>query len=287
MATKSEAPEGNENSQNAIIEDKKKQLQDTSKWVLSAFAAIAGLMLTGLKFSDTGKLQSPYIYIASAAFIIAMTAVFLEIYLVTRVLTFGAVNEEKIRKFAKNKNNPSGINLNDTLLLDGYTKVDDFLDDYKKYGVMYEKALKEGKKEVASKLTDRVTRLVKTFNNFRIMAGYVMQKSIYFSAIRGLFIFGAIAAVGIAIFVWSIGKTPLTNYIYMNPPNEAIVSLTTAGQTALRDALGKDCVAQPGISIIVLSIDGGIFDVVSIPTDTCKVARFTVDSDTGTVTNQP
>jgi len=287
MVSKLTTPVSNGKSQNEIIEDKKKQLQDTSKWVLSAFAAIAGLMLTGLKFSDIGKLQSPYIFFASATFIIAMAAVFIEIFLVTRVLTFGGMNEEKIRKFAKDKNNPSGINLNDTLLLDGYTKVDDFLDDYKKYGEMYEKALKDNKKEEASKLTDRVSRLVKTFNNFRIMAGYVMLKTIYFSAIRGLFIFGAIAAIGIAIFVWSISKTPLTNYIYMNPPGEATVALTTAGQTALRDALGKDCVSRPDVSVIVLSIDGGVFDVVSIPTDTCNVARFTVDSDTGLVTNRP
>jgi hypothetical protein len=276
-----------EHSQDSELEKKKEQLQDTAKWVLAAFAAIAGLMLTGLKFSDVGKLQIPFIIIAAVAFTVAMVAIFLEIYLVTRVLSFGAVSEKRIREFARQKNNPTGINLNNTLLLDGYPTVDKFIDDYNAICCEYDIAGKEEKFDKVAQMSAKVTRLVETKNNLLSYGSYIMMKSIYFSAIRGLFIFGAIAAVGIAVFVWSIGKTPLTNYIYMNPPNEATVALTTAGQTALRDALGKECVAQLGVSIIVLSIDGGVFDVVSIPTDTCNVARFTVDSDTGLVTNQP
>lgn len=285
--TEESKSQNNEEYDSQLINKKKDDLKDTSKWVLTAFAAIAGLILTGLNFSNVSKIQPPYIYYAIGAFVVAMTAIFFEIYLVTKVLTYSGINEQQIRDFAKDKNNPSGINLNDRLLLDGYTSVDKFFDDYKKFGISYEKAVKDSNKEEEKKLVSKVKALVKTYKSFCVVAGYAMLKSVYFSAIRGVFIFGAIAVVGIAVFIWAIGKTPLNISTYRNPPNLATVTLTEAGKTALVNSLGEKCTNLSSVSVIVLSITDGIFDVVSIPTNECNVVRFNVDSETGMIVFTP
>jgi len=75
--------------------------------------------------------------------------------------------------------------------------------------------------------------------------------------------------------------------VFANPPAAAQLTLTEAGQQALAPSLGEKCVAQPAVAVILLSVEGGSFDVVSQPTANCAVVRFKVSADVGQVKTQP
>jgi hypothetical protein len=270
-----------------LMEEKKKQLRDTAKWILTIFGAIAAALLTGLNFSDISAVIPPYLYWAIGAFVAAMTAVFLEIYSVSQVLTCGSMNEEQLRAFAHDQYVAKCINLNDVLLLDGYLTVDAFLDAYSRLGKTYENAVNNEHNDLVASMTPKMARMVNTFHNLTNMASYTAVRVTYKKAIQGIFIFGAIAALAIAVFAWSVGKTPAAVTVFANPPAAAQLTLTEAGQQALAPSLGEKCVAQPAVAVILLSVEGGSLDVVSQPTADCAVVRFKVSADVGQVKTQP
>jgi uncharacterized integral membrane protein len=271
----------------ALMEEKKKQLRDTAKWILTIFGAIATVLLAGLNFSNISQVVSPYLYWAIGSFVVALTAVFLEIYWVSQVLTCGSMNEEQLRAFARDKRVAKCINLNDVLLLDGYRTVDIFLDVYSRLGKTYETAVMNEHNDLVASMTQKMARMVNTFHNLSNMASYTAVRVTYKKAIQGIFIYGAVAALAIAVFAWSVGKTPVAVTVFANPPAAAQLTLTEAGKQALGASLGKQCVAQPTVAVILLSVEGSTFDVVSQPTAGCAVVRFKINAEVGQVSPQP
>jgi hypothetical protein len=47
-------------------------LRNTSKWILSVFATVAGVLVAGLQLSNLGKIESHYLTIAAGAFFVAV-----------------------------------------------------------------------------------------------------------------------------------------------------------------------------------------------------------------------
>jgi hypothetical protein len=64
-------------------------------------------------------------------------------------------------------------------------------------------------------------------------------------------------------------------------PAQANIQLTDLGSEALSNTLGAECVKSP-VQVIVLNASEERMDVISIPTESCNLARFTiVDGITG------
>lgn len=269
------------------MEDKKKQLRETAKWILTGFGAIAAALLAGINLSSISKVSLPYLYFAMISFLVALTAVFLEIYLVSQVLTCGSMNQQQMRRFVNDRQVQKINNLNSILLLDGYLTVDKFFDDYDEKGARFETARKEKDFKTLGEMNQEMKRMVQTYFNLKDQISFTSVKFTYKKAIQGIFIFGAIAALAIAVFAWSVGKTPAAVTVFANPPAAAQLTLTEAGQQALAPSLGEKCVTQPAVAVILLSVEGGSFDVVSQPTADCAVVRFKVSADVGQVKTQP
>jgi hypothetical protein len=260
--------------------------RDTAKWILSVFAAIAGVLLAGLQLSNLGKADAPYLTIAAIAAAFALGAVGVIIWLATTILASGVVTETSLRAYPRTVGSKD-INLNDNLLLDGYETVDAFLKDYKSIGAQYEQARKDDDKATVTNLTPKIKKLIQTRSTLLPIARYAMVLRSFNIAMQWMFVCGIVAAIAIGVFAWATNQKSVTNTIFQGPPSAASVKLTDAGQAALKDSLGEDCVKLPQVAVILLSVAEGKFEVVSIPSSTCKVAKFTVDADTGTVQSSP
>jgi hypothetical protein len=260
--------------------------RETAKWILSVFAAIAGVLLAGLQLSNLGKADAPYLTIAAIAAAFALGAVGAIIWLATTVLASGVVTETSLRAYPRTVGSKD-INLNDKLLLDGYDTVVAFLDDYTIIGAQYEQARKNNDQATVTRLTPKIKQLVQTRSTLLPIARYAIVLRSFNVAMRWMFVCGIVAAIAIGVFAWATNQKSVTNTIFQEPPSTAAVTLTTTGQAALKDSLGADCVAQPQVAVILLSVADGKFEVVTIPSNICQVAKFTVDADTGTVQSSP
>jgi len=258
-------------------------LRDVAKWILTVFAAVAAVLLAGLQLSSIGKVEPGYLLGASLAALLGLGSVLRVVWLSASVLVSGIVNETSLRSYATKKLTKGDIELNDPLLLDGYSKVANFLDDYKRIGSEYERALSRNQKARSKRLEPQVERLVRTMNNLIPAARYAFVLHSFNKAMAGMFYWALIAAVSIGAFAWATNQYPLSDTVFQAPPSPALLSLTADGMDALAGSLGSACVSQPSIPVILLSVEDGKFAVVSIPSDSCQIAKFTVDSKSGTL----
>ncbi len=196
------------------------------------------------------------------------------------VLGAGSVNEKTVREIATTEKD---VPLDDTILLGGYENVGSFLDNYKIVSKNY--VIAEGANDTAAiaGLKDSVARLNYHLDILLLAAKYAMVLKSYKKAIKWLFGCAVAAAVAIGVFAWATGQktTPLS--VFQSPPSAASVTLTASGNKMLKDTLGQQCVEQATIPVILLSIQDGKFEVVTTPSDTCRVARFTITMDIGQV----
>ena len=262
-------------------------LYDTSKWILTVFAAVAAVLVAGLQISSIGKVESTYLLISLVAFVVALSCVGRIIWLIIRVITGNTVTPQTVTAFASQPVSINDVNLNNKDLLGGYEKVGPFMEYYEEVADKYLKAINSNDKKTVSKLKPQVIKNNEIIENLMPIARYAIALRNFHQAIRGMFFYGVITAVAIGVFAWATNQKPATITIFHEPPSAVSVILTTAGKTALENSLGSDCVAQPKISVILMDVADGKFDVVTIPTDKCKVAKFTVDGDTGLIQSPP
>jgi hypothetical protein len=255
-------------------------LRSTSKWILSVFAAVAGVLVAGLQLYNLGKVESPYLAFSACAFFVALVAVLVIIGMTVRVLGTGTVTESILRDFAKKS---TDIPLNDRLLLGGYSTVDEFLDKYKSLCKEYEKAEDDGNKKTAEQLKNEISGLDYHLTRLLLTARFAMVRKAFKQAIRGLFVCAAVAVMAIGVFAWATTQKPLTQLILQSPPSAASVTLTASGKKLLKDSFGEQCVQQASIPVIILSVQDGKFEVITTPSAKCRVSKFTISMDIGTV----
>ncbi len=197
----------------------------------------------------------------------------------------GTVTERSLQEFATQ---PTEIKLNDPLLLDGYNTVDKFIEECQRVSTEYQRAQRDDK-EVAKELKDRVSELGYHQRYLLLVTSYAMVLKSFKQAIRGLFFCAVVAAIAIAIgaFGWATGQRTTAHLIFRSPPSAALVTLTDSGKKLLKDSLGRCCVEQRTIPVILLSIQDDKFEVVTTPSDKCRVTKFTVEAGTGTVKSTP
>ncbi len=262
-------------------------LHDSAKWILTVFAAIAGILFAGLSLSNIGKVEPIFLIIALLAATLGLFSVARIVWLAATVLTSRTVTEVTLRAYAARATSGRDINLNDRILLDGYDTVDGFLNDYKRIGEEYELAVKNNETARAQQLRPQVERLVKTRNTLLPVARYALVLHSFNHALRWMFVWGAVAAASIVLFAWATSQPVVTETVFHSPPSEAMVTLTSAGKTALSSSLGEACVAKDEIPVILLSVEGGDFEVVSLPSAECEVIKFTVNTDSGRIRTLP
>jgi len=281
-------PEGTASSSSSDAYEKNVNLlHDSAKWILTVFAAIAGILFAGLSLSNIGKVEPVFLIIALLAATVGLFSVARIVWLAATVLTSRTVTEITLRAYAAGPASPRDIKLNDRILLDGYDSVDNFLNDYKRIGEEYELAVKNNDTAKAQELRPQVERLVKTRNTLLPIARYALVLHSFNNALRWMFVWGAVAAASIVLFAWATSQPVVTDTVFHSPPSEAVVTLTSAGKKALGSSLGEACVSKDEIPVILLSVENGDFEVVSLPSADCEVVKFTINTDSGNVQTVP
>ncbi len=92
-------------------------------------------------------------------------------------------------------------------------------------------------------------------------------------------------AAGIAVggFAWAANpKPPTVATAAFKTPTEAFALLTDSGRTMLSGSLGERCINLP-VRVMILSTRDEGYDAVSMPTEECRLFRFTLAPEAGSV----
>jgi hypothetical protein len=261
-------------------------LRGNVRWTLLAFGAIAMTLLAGSQLSNLGHFEW-----YSIRFLIALTAAAVALaaaaYAVKSVLAVAYAGYTELDNLSQD--DIDFINANRPLL-EGYSSVDALKQAYNKaisdrYSAF--NAMRRDAKVIAGherwyqyidRLVDKVLSYVR-YNRIRIEAD---------RSRRTLFSASLFAGFSLIIFAWAANPPGESRpKVAQNPPSPAGLELTAQGKTVLALTLGTACVGKAEIAVILLGMADGKLDIITVKSDDCPVARFTVTSEIGHLAAAP
>jgi len=257
-------------------------MRSNAKWTLVAFGAIGTTLLAGSQLSSLGKfaVTEPRFQIAVLCALLAMASATFAVWSALKVANTGYVefynlSQSDIDYIERNR-----------ALLEGFETVQNLRD-------AYDNAIVVRHAGITAEQVD-----LQTFNSNEIWFQYldglvdIVVSYIHYNRIRtqsersrGQLIAACIvAAISLLGFAWAANPGTEQQTVLQAPPSPAHLTLTAAGKTTLRPMLGAKCVERPAIDVIVLSIATTGWDVVTLASKDCQVARFTVTATMGKLT---
>ena len=261
-------------------------IKSTTKWIMSAFAAVGGALIAGLQLSNFGNVSGHIFIVAIISYLIAVSAVMCIIISSVSVLRTGQVDKTTLITYQKERTNKE-VSLDDPSFIENYKTVEDFLADYKAKGDQNENAISNNDHETVNKLKPDIRKLKSIWTRLSPNASNLMVVHSFNIALRRMFYLSLVAVLSIGIFAWTTSTKLNATPIFQAPPSLTSLRLTDGGKEKMMGVLGDGCVAQETIPVILLSYQNNTFDVVTIPSDRCRVAKFTVASDIGTFEKSP
>lgn len=234
-------------------------LRTLCRWLLTIFAAVAALLIAGVQVSSIGhlSLNDPRLWFAVVCGALTLVSIAVILATFVRVLTPATVNLKALADLeAKNPNHPDIRYLIDGRYLGDRDRVSQLYTDYQQ-------------PNASAALSLRVDRVNATVLHHR-------TDRLFMQALRVAIPMGLVTALFIAGFVWA-ANPPASAPGSFSMPTEATLRLDAPGKAALSDIIGPSCVTSD-VDVIVLAVDNGVYDVVSTPSDRCKLARFSVGS---------
>jgi hypothetical protein len=185
------------------------QMHATAKWVIGIFGAIGAVLVAGTQLSSMGQLayNDERLGIAVLAFAVGLISVGFVIWHAARVLTEGHVTRDFLERASYTASDcldineyASGYSIN--ALLKGYD------DDIKARNTLYdadrERDLTPNEIEQVKELNGRIQYLGGAVRQLAAAAHYNEVCKLFRSAIRTIFIAGAIGAIAMGIFAWAV-----------------------------------------------------------------------------------
>jgi hypothetical protein len=250
-------------------------LQDTAKWLLTVFGAVAGFLLAGTQLSKLGQLSAldGRFFVAILAGAIALVAVVSILHAVTQVLVTPPVEIDQLTAGESHFAQRTGMT-------GGFNSVSDLRAFEEAARREYIEAVRKGSAEEIGKLGPKIA----FFNNVvsQVLVGIRWQRTStqFASAVNRLVGAAVVAAIALVVFAWA--ANPQANPLpgAFQTPADAQLSLTPAGRSALEAIVGQACVAAGQIHVVVLTgTIGGSYDVVTVPSSQCRVARLTLSDN--------
>jgi hypothetical protein len=267
------------------------RIRATAQWLITAFAAVAAVLVAGSQLSDIGHLGGWRLAVAFISVVIAVAAVAYAIGQAAGVATAGRVSLGDLA-------NPNETTLNDVrqrvngdpALLAGYGDVAALSTDYAATLSQRKAALadyyanvgnqgKETTARVADAQAQAVDQAVQRLLN--VASFYTLSKKFNDSRPR-MFVGALVGALAIVGFAWAAHPPDKKTKPAVAAPAEVTIKLTKEGKKLLSAPLGKQCVAR-SVPAIVLATTAGTAEVVTLPRGGCRIRRFTVSADVGTI----
>lgn len=273
------------------------RIRETAKWLTISLAVIGGVLTAGIQLSNIGALE-----VGSERFLLARDGATYSA-IGTAVVLFGAVWTATTPpvKFSTLK---SRRYLNDDVLLQGVenlenlkkryknaladrtSKVDEYL-SYQEKGVNegYSSSAADEAKRRADAADDRLAYYDALVRNVIEIASYRRLASRWFMSAVIILAGALFAAYGVVIFIWATNPPETATASAASPASlggtsKGVVRLTPAGQSALREDLGANCIVTGNLTVLLLAKTGMGSDVVIQEKD-CQPLRVLVTDEWG------
>jgi hypothetical protein len=274
------------------------QILATAKWIIAAFAGVGAALIAGLQLTGLGKLDIDELLVAVGGLAIALCAVLMAIWVVSKVLTPPTILLDELPEYVGELTRKD-ITLLKTqaadlaTLMARYKEVGE--ESRLKWDEIY-RAKKEGKIE-AAKQTEQTAKAIDEHLAMLANASNYLRSVALNMKVRKAFknmwwpLVGAVAAavVGVVVLAYETNQPedkpklpPHTTKAVGQSPVGVKLVLTSGERKILAPQLGKECPSGPlwGMAI------GGrpvALDVVTLPTPRCRSVRVMVTPEAGIV----
>jgi hypothetical protein len=266
------------------------RIRATAQWLITAFAAVAAVLIAGSQLSSLGDLGGWRLAVAFICVVIAVAAVAYAIGQAAGVATAGRASLGDLANPDETALGDIRQRVNgDPALLAGYTDVAALSTDYattlsqrKDALADYYKNVDDQGKEKAARVADAQAQVVDQAAQrlLSVASFYTLSKK--FNDARPRMLVGAlVGALAIVGFAWA-AHPPKKTKPAVAAPAEVTIKLTQEGKKLLSAPLGAACVAK-SVSAIVLATTAETAEVVTLPHGGCRIGRFTVSANVGTI----
>lgn len=253
--------------------DRSEQLRETSKWLMTIFGAVGGVLISGLQLTGLGKTSGMWLIIALLGFALAIGGVGWIIWQLTQVFSAGVLNRTVLERFYS-KASIGGVVVDDTSFLRGkYSSLAEFVKALDRHqGTWW--TLNDADRRSPDQQNDAgYFSLVQ--NEIQKFASQGLVSEQFRKSIGSAFLGFIVSAIGIVLFAIAVGQNVPISPTSSNNLKPQILTFTSEKQGNYVANFGKQCLESP-ISVYVLGSKPDQVDVLSIPSDTCKAVRMTI-----------
>jgi hypothetical protein len=268
------------------------QYRSVAKWMITAFAAVASLLLAGVQLTSIGHTTGGRLALAAIGIAVALAATMIAIYSLTLVFKPGVVGPDDAAARADDASTPFGKFVaahRSALLPAGTTSGQDLYDKYT--AARTAAASPNGTEQ--DKATARRYRA--RLADLAWFARLIEVESTFKTARIRVCIAAAVVAAGITTFAWAANPkdssdTDTTAAAVNARPVQVRVLLNPDGRRHLATLLGRPCAAAagvaPGIDALATAASADTTTLIVIPGGPCtKPVLFTLSISDGAATS--
>ena len=260
------------------------RIRDTTRWLLTALAAVGAVLLAGLSLTGIGKATGDRLAVAVAAYVVAVLGVFLAcgaaVWVIGRSVyaSIDDVAGENSYKDARNL-----IDANSILADRIGVRVAEIPATYKSTAKTADETAElsaaapadEAKKAAAADALARFEELDAVIPIVLQRAVYLKFRRTFLRASLLMLAAASLATAGIAVFAWAANppdpaKTTLPATIL--EPTTVTLTFTGPGKTRWTPALGADCVKAPVAAVALALLDSARIRVAIAQSSSCTAS---------------
>ncbi len=271
------------------------QIREVTKWLIGGFAAVGVALAAGSQLSDIGHLDGDRLVVAGLGVVLTLIGIVAAIVYATRVLTPKPVGLGELVAGEKSSATSKRIEEEPDLLLGYGTSIAGFQKKRRETIAAADTAWKEYEdSEDNEKLRARAmrtqedkTRINAAMQWLFSFSRYTETERLFKRSLHAMVVAAAVAALGIVAFAWAAHPEESEETqgpqaaVVGTAPALVEVDLSHEGKEALADDLGKQCNAD-AVEAIAIGGSAESPELVSVPTEDCKLDRFVLTSEVGT-----
>ena len=271
------------------------QIREVVKWLIGAFAAVGVALAAGSQLSEIGHIDDLRLVVAFLGVFLVLVGIVVAIFCATRVLIPQAISLKELVSAKAHAEVRDAIAADPSLLLGHGSTVADLEQERDAAIVKEDEAwtafeAKEDDKALqalAEKSSDARKRVDEAMRWLFSFARYTEVSSLFRQTLWVMTGAAVVAAIGITAFAWAAhpeDKKKDSAAVVAKAPVQVQIHLSASGRETLGDDLGDKC-GTAKLSAVALAGNAEALDVVTVPTTTCSVHRFTLTDELGTFEN--
>lgn len=270
------------------------RIRDLAKWLIVVLGAIGGVLLTGAQLSDLGDTEGTDFTLALCGIALGLVGAGVALWFTVRVLLPVRISLHRlarenpasaVTKFVREE--PESLGRHGTVkamkqAVDTAKEMEEEAED--------ESDAREGSAQLERRLDrarDKRNRIEDQAHAFVTNALTEIVRLRMITATTAMFTGGFAVAIGIGLFTWATnhGEDATKGEATPKRASAVVVQLTEDGRKDLTESLGQHC-RPPFLRAIALGGPADALEMVAVPSDACRAARFVLTPDVGAVVNE-